>query len=376
MNIFNSQRVNKPKRNVFDLSHEKKISGKFGQLIPVMCQEVIPGDTFQMSTEYLIRFSPLSAPVMHMVNVYTHYFFVPNRIIWENWKDFITGGEKGDQTPPLPYITIAEGSKAYFEKGRLPDYFDVPTAPDAVIPNIENINALPFRAYLEIYNEYYRDQNLIDKVEYSKGDGNSNADIDKLTSIKFRAHEKDYFTSALPYAQKGGAVHIPISGNSPVIYNNPNQNEQYLVNAVYGVPSDPSNNVNSGNATELGLTRIEVDGNPANIDPNGTLEADLSNVTASTINELREAFQLQKWLERNMRSGSRYIESILAHFGVRSSDARLQRPEYLGGGKSPVVISEVLQTSGTTTQEEDPLYNSPQGNMAGHAVSAGQTNYF
>lgn len=156
----------------------------------------------------------------------------------------------------------------------------------------------------------------------------------------------------------------------------PGNLEQEYVRASNNLP-DSSGGALFGSATELGRQALQdSEGYIQNMDPNGTLEADLSAVTASTINELREAFQLQKWLERNMRNGSRYIESILAHFGVKSSDARLQRPEYLGGGKSPVVISEVLQTSGTTTQEIDPLYNSPQGNMAGHAVSAGQTNYF
>lgn len=360
-NIFNSTNANKPRRNVFPMVHERKMSTDFGKLTPVFCQEVVPGDSFKMSTEYLMRFAPLATPVMHMVNVYTHFFFVPNRLVWENFKDFITGGEKGNSNPAFPYITLAEGSKAYFEKHRLPDYLDVPPPPDAVIPNVTRLNALPFRAYLEIYNEYYRDQNLIDKIEYSKGDGSSDAEIDILTTVRTRAFEKDYFTSALPYAQKGGAVHIPIAGEAPVVVDQSSINGIRL-ESIYGGYLD-------GTVAQVD-GQVQIDGEPQRIDPQDSLKADMTQVTASTVNELREAFQLQKWLERNMRSGSRYIESILAHFGVKSSDARLQRPEYLGGGKSPVVISEVLQTSATDDN------TTPQGTMAGHAVSAGKTHYF
>jgi hypothetical protein len=388
-NLFSSVKSPRIKKNVFNLSHENKLSLNMGELIPILCQEVVPGDRFRVRTDLLLRFAPMLAPIMHRVNVYTHFFFVPNRIIWDEWEDFITGGKDGTKKPVFPNLS-GQGAttwKNWFPKGELGDYLGVPpiTDPDGSFGAF-HINALPFRAYNMIYNEYYRDQNLEDPVSFSVASGNISSP-GELLYIKKRSWEKDYFTSALPWAQRGEPVNLPLGGSAPVTvaWNDSgmlsegmkvrpinNQDKMYSTHNVLGLNMDESGpesststlmntNVKTGGA--VGLDKEVV------IDPNGTLEADLSEATGITINDLRRSVKLQEWLERNARGGARYIEQILSHFGVVSSDARLQRPEYLGGGKSPVVISEVLQTSATDE-------TSPQANMSGHGVSAGSSHQF
>lgn len=357
MKIFDKISINKPRKSVFDLSHERKFSMNMGDLVPVLCQEVIPGDKFRINMEQLVRFMPLVAPMMHRVNVYTHFFFVPNRLVWNDWEKFITGGDKGIDTPLFPVyknisssVSVLKGLP-YFKYGSLADYmgFPVKQIQDSTltteVPLIE-FSILPFRAYQLIYNEYYRDQNLEDPIIISKASGTDNSTHNLI--IRKRAWEKDYFTSALPYAQKGAELSIPLPGD---------------VIPVSGSTSGVNPTVGS---TASGANEYGIGGG---VLPGETLEVDLTDMTDTTINELRQAFQIQKWLERNARGGTRYIEQILSHFGVKSSDARLQRPEYLGGGKTPVTISEVLQMSSSDS-------TSPQGNMAGHGVSVGNSNQF
>ena len=341
-----------------------------GDLVPVFLQETLPGDKFKVNMEHLIRFQPLLAPIMHRVNVYTHFFFVPNRLVWNDWEKFITGGSDGEQLPVFPRLreqSSDDATKNLFRKGSLSDYLgfpssNVPSSGDLKV----DLSALPYRAYQLIYNEYYRDQNLTNPIEFSKSSGiigGGTQEFINLTALRKRAWEKDYFTSALPWAQRGEQLTIPIAGEAPVVGNgntyitvrNGNNNE-FLT---------PGNLFTDGSYVEdsTGAKAMFTTGNIQG------LEADLNNVSASSINELRQAFSIQKWLEKNARGGSRYVEQLLAHFGVRSSDARLQRPEYLGGGKTPVVISEVLQNSASTE-------NSPQGQMVGHGISVGNTNEF
>lgn len=353
MSIFSSIRVFKPRRNVFDLSHEVKLSCNFGQLIPFFCQDVVPGDTFKMRTESLVRMAPMLAPLMHRVNVYVHFFFVPNRLIWDEWETFITGGEDGTEEPVFPTSYFTSGN---LEVGKLADYLGYPSP-----SNGYKASVLPFRAYDLIWNEYYRDQNLQDEVPISKASGDDDV---TYKEILYRCWEKDYFTSALPWTQRGGDVHLPLNGDAPVelVPNSGRQRLMGLNGVALGTTSGMQTNVNGEPESQ----------NPAyawNLDPNGTLKTDLSVASGATINELRRATQLQAWLERNARGGSRYIEQIFSHFGVKSSDARLQRPEFLGGGKTPIMISEVLQTSETTE-------NSPQANMSGHGISYGTSNNF
>jgi hypothetical protein len=346
-NLFNSIKLTKPSKNSFDLSHDVKLSTQMGQLTPILTLECVPGDKFNLGCESLVRFAPLIAPVMHRMDVSMHYFFVPNRILWSNWEKFITDANSGAVMPYLPSEYFQPNQVAtYPTSAKTADYLGVPPPPNA--SSVTNIGMLPFAAYQCIYNEYYRDQNLQAPINYKLTDGSqavSVARIRELTDLRNRAWEHDYFTASLPFAQKGAAVDIPlgnIDGDLAIKVNTAGS-----AVTLDGTPFDPV--VPGGTSGEVSANELFADTSNASIAP-------------TTINDLRRAFRLQEWLEKNARGGTRYIESILSHFGVRSSDARLQRPEYIPGVKTPVVVSEVLNTTG----EDGGL---PQGNMAGHALS-------
>lgn len=350
--LFNQVQFSKPKKTLFNLAHSRKMSMNMGDLVPIMCEEVVPGDKWMGRTEAIIRMAPMLAPIMHRLNVRTEFFFVPNRLVWNEWEDFITGGESGVSVPVMPYIPIKESAT----HGSLADYLGCATLSSSG-SILANINALPFRAYQLIYNEYYRDQDLVDEVDISKASGLDNNAAASLT-LRKRAWEKDMFTSARPWTQKGGEVEIPLLGTAPLVKSN--DTDPIDMGIISGTTPPASGNLSLGTDHSI----RDSSGNILNFE-NVNMEADMSSVTSATIAELRNAVRLQEWLEKNARGGSRYIESMLVHFGVRSSDARLQRPEYLGGGKVPMMISEVLQTSETST--------SPQGNLSGHGVSAGSS---
>lgn len=398
MSIFDNVSFPRHKRNIFNLSHDVNTSAAFGQLVPFICEEVLPGDTFQISTQLFARAMPMFAPLMHKVNIYTHFFFVPNRLVWDNWKDFITGGEDGTAEPVFPKISI--GSE-FARAGSLADHLGVGRALAGDSNSAQLVNALPFRAYALIWNEYYRDQNLQEELEISKEDG-----IDTITNreILLRNWQKDYFTSSLPWTQRGPISTLPIESVSDV-YMNANTNGGLFAGNVpldrslpLGVDSrsrlvtlsqslsysegsfDVMGEVGSGienpNPTTEKIGEVEVPiASGINNEPSGTLKYNPNgtlsvNVDASfDINELRRSIALQRWLEANARGGARYIEQIYSHFGVVSSDARLQRPEFLGGGRQPLTISEVLQTSASTA-------DSDLGDMAGHGISAAKTKQF
>lgn len=352
-NIFKNVLSSNPSSNVFDLSHDVKLSFNMGDLVPVSIMDCVPGDKFNITTEQMLRFAPMVAPIMHKVDITVHFFFVPNRILWPNWEKFITGGN-GTETLPSPPVLDFNVSQA--AEGSLGDYLGLPTG-----GIIQDVSALPFAAYLKIYNDYYRDQNLIPDLPVTLVDGD-NSSNGSLYALRKRAWEHDYFTSALPFAQKGPAVTMPLGTTAPLIYNDE------FNTAVWngsGGPVAATQNLQAQGSTFEPTNLIDAAGNARRIDVSLSHEVDLSDATAATVNDLRRAFRLQEWLEKNARGGTRYIEQMLVHFGVKSSDARLQRPEYLGGNKNPVVISEVLQTAeGVDT---------PQGNMAGHGIGIGQS---
>lgn len=365
-NIFNSIQLRKPKTNVFDLSHDVKLSLDMGKLVPILVQEAVPGDKFKVSCESMLRLAPMVAPVMHNVNVFTHFFFVPNRLTWPNWERFITGGEDGTASPAFPKMGAMNWSV-----GTLADYLGLPQA--SSVPT-GTVSALPFAAYQLIYENYYRDQNLQSSVWPSPlSDGNQNSSATtRLGALRTRSWEHDYFTASLPFAQKGPAVTLPMGSFNDVDVYLDNQgygyNQRLFTEDGLNIPDGTPLEIASG-GTPIGNFTADTGAGArqVNLDPNGSLKADTSSlvVNATTINELRRATKLQEWLERNARGGSRYVENILSHFGIHAGDYRLDRPEYLGGSKNPVMISEVLQTSQTTTGTGA----SAQATMAGHGLA-------
>lgn len=358
-NLLNTVKVSTPSTNLFDLTHDVKLSTVMGRLTPVLAMDVVPGDKVTIGCESIVRMAPLLAPLMHRLDVSMHYFFVPNRILWPNWETFITGSNLNPSDPtPTPAAPFIEMEKGYAIPGTLANYLGVPYVGGST--DTFHVNALPFAAYQKIYNEYYRDQNLIDPSVDELVDGSNLVPPGdgQLTTLQLRAWQHDYFTAALPWAQKGPSVDIPLG---TVEYDD----------SVDFTFTKPSLRINGGALAAPGAMSVSATSPGAmetptsfiGYDPNGTLV-----VEPTTINDLRRAFKLQEWLERNARGGTRYIENILVHFGVRSSDARLNRPEYITGTKTPIVISEVLNTTGN----EDQL---PQGNMAGHGIGVTTGNY-
>jgi hypothetical protein len=377
-NIFQKVRVRKPKSNVFNLSHNLKLSTNMGVMTPILCVPVVPRDRFKDTTEIFVRFAPMLAPLMHSVKVYTHFFFVPNRIAMkqDQWEEFITKGEDGTSTQEIPYTTVAAlNSAGLWTVGGLADYFGLPVQQPVVGNDTTPISLLPFLAYQKIWNDYYRDQNLQGEVVIDDVDGGLVTESSVLRNIfamHNRAWEKDYFTSALPFVQRGDPTVIGLGDRAEVFLENQNDRAQvfrFIDGSTDGYKAGAVNALPNSIGDSIFVPADSPTNKQANIDPNGTLFADLSQATAIDVVDLRTANKVQEWKEKNSRFGSRYIEQILAHFGVKSSDARLQRPEYLGGGFSDVVFDAVFQTSQTTE-------NSPLADYAGQGASAQVTHQF
>lgn len=348
-NLLNSIKVNAPRRNFFDLSKLHLTSMNMGDLIPVLVHECVPGDTYTIGCDALVRLQALISPVMHKLDVRIEYFFVPNRIIFEKWPQFITNKEVVAQ----PTLTL---NQLGYDTWPLIDYLGLPRYSNNL--STMPVNALPFAAYQMIWNDYYRDQNLQAEVNYKLVPGTNSTNLE-LYQLRKRAWQHDRFTAALPFAQKGPAVDIPL-GNieaTDVYVNKSNTGVD-----VTGTP------VGGG----TGFIAIESEANP-DIDPDHLYVPEMS-VGATTINELRIAEAMQRYFELFGRGGSRYDEMIKNFFGVLPQDSRLNRPEYIVGVKSPIIISEVLNTSGQVNEEGEPI-GPPQGNMAGHGVQMIDGNY-
>lgn len=369
---FDSVELRKPKRSTFNLSHERRLSTRMGKLTPVFMSETMPNDTFSCNSEIMLRLAPLLAPIMHRVNVFVHFFFVPNRLLWEDWETFITGGRLGEAvtTPPVPpraeFDQILGLGLDLLDIKSLWDYLGGRPVPDTASATWGNrtFDLMPFCAYTKVWQDYYRDRNYVSDTDtpipLPAGTNILNGVDAEILAMKYRCWEHDYFTSAQLTSQRGSEVLMPLEGTGSVTYLPASD----VLLAGGGTPG--AVNLQSDGAGKLtyppgGLGRIE------NIDE---VTLDASSVS---INDLRAAVRLQEWLERNQLAGSRYNESIMAHFGRKTSDSRLQRAEYLGGGKVAVKISEVVTTAFSADADDNTV---PAGNMAGHGLSFGNTNRF
>lgn len=383
MSVFSSVRGNRVGRSVFNLSHVKRFTCDMGELIPALFLECVPGDTFKIGADVVTRFQPLVAPILDSVDMTVHYFFVPTRLLMDNdkdWETFLTGGKDGtDDSVSLPLFRFryADGTDGLtvpvipFSNGinqgkySLWDYFGLPLTAEATsLRNSNHVLGFCQRAYNIVWNEFYKDENLVDSVHVEN------------STILYRSWKKDYFTSSLPWQQRGISPALPISGTIPVdnLLNNSfsigtkgdtlsfminDPNDQYTTFAL------DSNSFVKGGLAQAGASVWGISGRLKSNEASAP-SVNLNNATTFDVAVLREAFQIQRWLELNARGGVRYTEFLKAHFGLAPRDEVLQRPQYIGGTKSSIVVSEVLQTSQTTKGDN----GSPQGSLAGHGLGA------
>lgn len=386
-------------RSKFDRPSQHKTTMNTGDLIPIYADEMLPGDTIHMDMSALVRMSTPIFPVMDNANIEFFWFFVPYRLVWKHWKEFMgenTESYWAQQTeyeiPQLKFNSTKSGSGAA-EKGSIADYMGIPTKIDGL-----SVSALPFRAYCLIWNEWFRSENVQQPVEVNLDDtdtyytvmanNSSYSDVTGAqTGAKLLRSNKpfDYFTAALPQPQKGAAVLLPLGLTAPVIGTGKaigltNGVDNYgLANAVSTEPplaryTGSKQALDQPVGTTIVTSQATLDqktrSHGLTTDPNlSGIVADLSNATAATVNQLRQAFAIQRMLEKDARGGSRYTEIIRQHFGVISPDARQQRPEYLGGCKRAINIDQVIQTSSTDT-------TTPQGNTAAYSVTGVKDNKF
>jgi len=357
-NIFLDSMFRRPQTNMFDLSHDFKFSTNPGVLVPTMAQECLPGDVWNVAATDFVRFLPLRSPVMHRFRGSRYYFFVPNRILWSAFPDWIFDADSADENP---YVIIDD----VVPVGSLADFMGVP--PGDYSNNAPyKVNLLPFAAYCLIHDEFFKQQ-FIQTPDFQTivpGDNSNNWQAFILAPPLRAAWEKDYFTTALPFPQDSATgVQIPLTFQDNVPVN---------LNPADGTPG-MARDADTGNILQgqwlsgvTGGMQVNPDTGGAMYDPNGTLSVDVQS-DAALITDLRRAFRLQEFLEKIITGGKRYIETLLTIFGVQSSDARLQRPEYISGSKFNIVVSEVLATTADTAEVQ------PLGSMAGHGIAVSGT---
>lgn len=377
---FSQVQLTRPKQSVFDLSHEKKLTFRMGKLIPVFISEVVPGDVCYISTQILLRLLPMLAPIYARLRCTVQFFMVPNRLMWEQWEPFITGGQFGSEVtvPPVPPSVdigalLAEGQDL-LSKGKLCDYLGVPPIADvdsAAWAGLE-FDILPVMAYQLVWYEYYRDRNMTDGESADSamqfpavGEGtdvwDDLGDYSQFFNLQQKHWMPDYFTTAMISTQRGAEVLMPLDASV-----------EYLTQSIVRGQDNTSSGLYVSGAVSGGDNVLEGPTGDLNSNQNARIEnIDSISNSSVTINDFRAAVALQGWLERNMVAGSRYTESIQAHFGLKPQDSRLQRPEYLGGGRVPVKVSEVVNTAWSVDDADNSV---PAGNLSGHGIAFGNAN--
>lgn len=355
-------------RSQFNRSHGCKTTFDSGYLVPVFLDEALPGDTFNLKMTAFSRLATPLQPFMDNLFMDSFFFAVPIRLVWDNWQRF--NGEQpnpGDSTDFLVPTMSSPAGGGYLNSS-LSDYFGIPTE----VPDLVHVS-LWHRAYNLIWNEWFRDENLQDSVPVPKNDG---PDLTSDFALLRRGKRHDYFTSCLPFPQKGPAVELPLGSTAPVVRAEVDDFPLFGIGATsvldsklqVGGVATSTPDIPQGRHVRLEKTdQTDSTFRTLNWGTHTGLETDLSSATAATINSLRQAFQIQKMYERDARGGTRYTEIIRSHFGVHSPDARLQRPEYLGGGSCPIVVNPVAQT---TQAFDTASVNTPQGNLAAFATCA------